>query len=112
MGTSHLKSVYPYLVVLLETLSDLNLRKQLLRQPKVLACISEITYNILKENVTLSDKEKQKLKKYKRELCSLASKISARKKEKLLTGQRGGGLLKVLLAIGIPALISLLSTQK
>lgn len=108
---AHLKSVYPYMIVLVETLNDLELRKKLLNKPTVLTCISEITYNILKKNIKLKESEKNKLRKYKKDLYILANKQGDNKKQKILSGQRGTGLLSLLLSIGIPALISVLANK-
>lgn len=63
---AHLKPVYPYLVVLFETLEDVVLRKRLLNKAQVLRCLSEIAHNILKNNIELSSKDLKKLKKYKK----------------------------------------------
>ncbi len=109
---AHLKSVYPYLVVLSESLSDPTLRNKILNKPKVLSCISEIVLNILKKNIVLSEKERKRLKKYKTDLYKLGGqKGNTKAKQKILSGQRGTGLLQAILAIGIPALIYLLTSK-
>jgi hypothetical protein len=52
------------------------------------ACV----YNILVGNVPISDRDKKKLKKYKKQLCILASRKSSRKYKKSVLQQRGGFL--------------------
>lgn len=108
---AYLKSTYPYLIVLSETLTDSQLRKKLLNKPKVLNCISELTYNLLKGNIQLTEQEKKKLQKFRKELCKLATKGNIKTKQKLLSGQKGRGILSTLLTIGLPVLFSLLSSK-
>ena len=103
---AHFKSTYPYLLVLLDCVNDPVLRNKILKNPKVVQCISELAYNILKENVKVSTREKKQLQKHRKNLYKLATK--GRNKLTLLKGPRGAGLLTTLLTIGIPVLASLI----
>jgi hypothetical protein len=111
MSTRKLSRAYPYLLVL----SDLDknertLKKCILEKDFVLAAISEIVYNLLKENVELTGSEKRKLLQEAKSLLKLASKTHAvGAKYRLLTGQSGAGVLSTILTIGIPILSKLLN---
>jgi hypothetical protein len=66
--------------------------------------INECVINTLNGNITLSPKEKLKLKKYKYSLRKLLKNKSIHKKKKILIQE--GGFLQILL----PSAISLIST--
>ena len=54
-------------------------------------CLCECALNVLQGNVKLQNKEKNHLKKYKRQLRDLSNKkIALRTKRKLLLKQKGG----------------------
>lgn len=101
------KSSFPYLIILLENLRNKDLRTKLLRRPDVILALSELTLNILKENIPLTKKDKNSLNRYREELLCLVRKKQA-PKYRILTGQKGAGLLSSLLTVGLPILTSLL----
>ena len=105
------RKAFPYIVVLHESNRDQKLRKNLLHSKKVLNCLSELIYNILAQNVVLTEGDKKKLKKYKSELIKLARKGGNNQKYTILTGQKGRGIVSTVLSIGLPILASLLAVQ-
>lgn len=112
MASPTVRDSYPYLVVLGETIKDLELRKQLLRYKKVLDSLSELTLNLLEQNILLTEAEKKKLKKFRKELLQLSKKYNHQRKYQILTGQQGSGLLTTILSIGLPVLASMLFNKK
>lgn len=107
----HIKKAYPYLVVLSETKNP-QLKRLLLKNPIVLKVISELVLNLLKENIELSQKQKEQLKTYATHLIKLTHKREQAKKIKILSGQTGEGILSTLLSIGLPVLASMLFSNK
>ena len=75
----------------------------------IINTLCECSLNILGGNVPLSQKQKQKLKKYKRNLRQLADKKLSLKRKKSLLQTKGGGLLGVLLGGILPPIVSLLT---
>lgn len=101
MGRSVKKTHLPFLKLL--TIKGLcpKLRKVLLQQKGLVTSCCECSLNILNGNITLTEIEKKRLKKYKHLLRQLASKrIGTKKKERLLI-QKGSGFLPLLI---LPAL--------
>ncbi len=98
---------YPYLIVLYESPRDRILWKRLLKRQQLLLAISELVLNLIRENISISLKDKKRLQKYKKELIHLVSKNS-KKKYHVLTGQKGRGLLTTVLTLALPALSKLL----
>jgi len=113
MASNFVKESLPYMVVLFETLEDKELRKRLLLQkPEIIPALSELVLNLIQENVDLSQKDRRKLKRYKKELIHLVQKGQHKQKYRLLSGQKGAGLLGTVLSIGLPILSSLLFSRK
>lgn len=102
------KQTYPFMIVLHKTLRNKALRKYLLKDKKILNALSELTLNILKQNIGVSSKDKKKLVKFSKQLSLLVKRGREREKQKILNSQRGGQLLSTLLSIGLPVLTSLL----
>ena len=76
-------------------------------QRKQINCISEICSNFLKKRLTLNKNTIKKASKYKKELRKIALKATPLKRKiKVLTSNRGAGLLGLLL----PAAVSLISS--
>ena len=101
MGRSVKKNHLPFLKVLAIKRLCPKLRKLLLQQKGLVTSCSECCLNILNGNITLTETEKNRLKKYKHLLRQLASKRIAVKKKQHLLIQKGSGFLPLLL---IPAL--------
>jgi len=99
---------YPYLIVLAETINTPEIRHYLLQNEQIIKALSELTLNILKQNFSISKKDKQKLQAFRKQLIQLASKGSSKQKHRLLTGKKGGQLLSTILSIGLPILANLL----
>lgn len=106
------KESYPYLIVLCDSANNIPLRKLILQNKKVIDALSEVALNLVKGNIPLSNPDKRKLKKYKKELIQLIQKQNRRTKYNILTGQRGSGLLSGLLSVALPVLSSLLASTK
>ena len=79
---------------------------------KLIPLINEICHNLLNQNVNISKKQKNKLRRHKNLLkCSANKKISNAKKIKKI-GQQGKGLfLPLLFSIVTPLLTSLLNKK-
>lgn len=76
---------------------------------ELLKCVCEISYNILKKNVSVSSHQKRKLTKYKNVIKIMSDrKCKVGRKRKILK-QFGRGFLPVLFSIIAPILGSLLS---
>ena len=83
---------------LLQRIKNRKLRKAILvhSDSDLICSICECAWNILRGNVSLTPKEKSKLRKYKKHLRTLASKkVSTVRKRKVL---QTGGFLSALLA--------------
>lgn len=107
-----MKNALPYLIVLYETIKDVNLRKKLLLKNKfILPALRELCVNLLKENIILHPVSKKKLRKFRKELPILAKRGSNNSKTKILLNQKGksAALLSTLLSIGIPLITKLIS---
>lgn len=97
---------------LLETLSsirDPKKRREFLRvfEINLQRAIREISYNLLKGNITLTDEEKKKLKRYKSMLRLLADGKTKRTRFRKLVSQTGRGFLPAL----IPLIVSAISAM-
>jgi len=71
-----------------------QLLKYLSHNPKVYLALKEIAANLIKGNIDIHPKHKSKLRKHKKDICSLANqkyKILAKKRKKLVV-QNGGWL--------------------
>jgi hypothetical protein len=91
-------------IEVLQALNNPTQRKQLLGKPsrQLISFIRNICFNLLDNKIPVTNKDKQKLKKFKNTICALADKKrKCVKKEILLSG----GFIGVL----TPVLISLLS---
>ena len=89
--SKRLKAHAPYLHVLVN--GTAKQREGILRgaDKELVYCLCECALNVLQGNVKLQNKEKNHLKKYKRQLRDLSNKkISLRTKRKLLLKQKGG----------------------
>ena len=75
----------------------------------LLKCICEMSYNILKQNVHVSKKEKNRLFKYKNVLKVMCNKKCQKNKKKKILKQVGRGFLPVLFSVISPIIQSLLS---
>lgn len=105
------KKSFPYLIVLNENCKNKEIRNNILKSKKVLCAITEIVYNILKGNIDLTKKNKRLLRNYKKELLLIARKGRNIQKNKILSDQRGAGILSTILSVGIPIIASLLSRK-
>jgi hypothetical protein len=109
MASKCVREAYPLLLVLSQSIKNKKLRKELLKNRKVLDSLRELTVNVLHETVPISQSARRKLLQFKKELVLLAEKDRYRKKYTVLKGsQRGGALLSTLLGVGIPILADLL----
>ena len=63
----------------------------------IINALCECSLKVLRGDVSLSKKQKQKLKKYKRNLRQLTDKKLSLKRKKSLLQSKGGGLLGVVL---------------
>lgn len=84
-------------------LTDQNISNDLLK------CVCEMSYNILKKNVSVSNSQKRRLSKYKNVLKILSDKKSKVSKKRRMLKQVGRGFLPVLFSIIAPIVQSLLS---
>ena len=85
-----------------------NNRKHLLRgcNREQIYAICECSENVLRGRVKLGRQQKERLKRHKRTLVTLADPhIRWRQKKDIL--QRGSGVLTTLLSVAIPALVGL-----
>ena len=70
---------------------------------QMLKLVAEICYNILKQNVEVTQEQKNKLKRYKSSIKLLsAHKVGQRSKRKILKKLTGKGLLPLLFSIVAP----------
>ena len=70
---------------------------------QMLKLVAEICYNILKQNVDVTEEQKNKLKRYKNSIKLLsAHKVGRHSKRKILKKLTGKGLLPLLLSIVAP----------
>lgn len=83
----------------------------MLKEKKVLNTLSELALNILKQNIAISPKERKKLLKFSKELLLLVKRGREKRKQKALTGQKGGQVLSALLKLGLPILASILFSK-
>lgn len=83
-------------------------KKQLLRKSpnSLIKCVCECVLNLLKGNVPITRRQKNKLTPYKRTLRRLSDKKVPLFKKRTLLVQKGEGFLSVL----IPAAVSVLSS--
>ena len=74
--------------------------------------ICECSDNILRGQVPLTTRQKQRLKKHVTVLKNLAdSSVGWKKKQKYLSTQEGGSIIGTILGVALPALISYLSSK-
>lgn len=74
---------------------------------KLIEAICEITLNLCKGNLKCTDKERKKLKKYRKNLYKLASAKRSRKKytkERRILQQQGGAFLPLIIPAALAAL--------
>lgn len=81
--------------------------KQFSKDPKLYKALREVAKNIKAQNIKLTNNQKQKLRKEKKVILSLAQKGNKSGKRKNLVIQSGHGLL---LPIAIPLVASLIET--
>src|SRR5688572_8829638 len=86
-----------------------NTRRALLNEKEVLHCVCECVLNTLNGVVPLSEKRKNNLSAYKKELRLLANKTISKNKKKRIIVQKGGAFLPMLLTPAISLLSTLLS---
>lgn len=67
-------------------------------------CVCECIYNVLKGNIPVEKKEKQKLKKFKNILRKLVLKGKNKSRKRIII-QKGGGFLPIILGSVLTALI-------
>jgi hypothetical protein len=111
MASKCIEYSYPYLLVLAETIDNPQIRRHLLKNKQVLKALTELTWNILKQNFEIQKKDKIKLKQFHRGLIYLATGRSWKQKEQLFSGHRGGQLLSTILGVGLPILANLLFSR-
>ena len=71
-------------------------------------CISEIFKNFLRKNITTNVSILKKLKKYREQISSVARKSTPlHLKKKVLTSQKGAGLLNILLPVAASVISSI-----
>jgi len=74
--------------------------------------ICECSDNILRGKITISPRQKLRLKKHVDTLKNLAdTSINWKKKQKYLKSQKGGAILSTILGVALPALISYLASK-
>ena len=74
--------------------------------------ICECSDNILRGEIPITPRQKQRLKKHVNTLKNLAdSSINWKKKQTYLKSQEGGAILSTVLGIALPALISYLASK-
>jgi len=72
--------------------------------------IQEIIVNIVEGNIPLSPRDKNRLKRYKKEILTLyESNLSKKRKESIIFPQVGGGPIALLLPLAISTITSLLT---
>lgn len=87
-------------------------RKQLLKRATKsnIRCLCEICLNVLRGNVPLDTRSKNKLKKHRKNIETFAKKsVSLKKKKNLLVNQRGG-FAGLLASLALPILTSIVSS--
>jgi|SRR5277367_122446 len=87
---------------------DKKIQYALLQSPGLIKALSEIAYNLLRGNVTLSKTQKRKLQKHKTLLRSLACKQNTCTHKRKIIQRGGGAFLPLLLAPVISLLTSAL----
>jgi len=72
----------------------------------LIKCICECSHNLLRGNISVSSKQKSKLKRHKKALRDIAKKkVRLKRKRKII---QTGGFLAPLLSAVVPAIMSLL----
>ena len=99
-------SSLPYLIVLHN--NNKILSNSILLNKTVIKSLTEIVYNLLRNNFNLSKSQKSKLKKYKKYLYLIAKKNQLREKKKVFGNQVGRGSLSIILSVTLPAIITTL----
>lgn len=98
------------LLIILQALCHLNKEQRVavLRRAdtSLIRCICECALNILQGNIPVKLSQKNKLKRYKKVLRTLATPKKSINKKKNLIVQKGGGFLPLLLAPILGTLIS------
>ena len=102
--SKNLRFGYPSLLLLHKTKVDKGLRKVLFQDKRILKVLEEISHNLCLGHIRLSKAEKDKLKRYKKQLQLLSDKGKTDQKYKVLTSKVGGAALTSLLPIVLTAL--------
>lgn len=101
---------------------DKILRKQLWQKSETFSILSDLCYNLSRENLELNPAQRERLLRFKKELRIFLDKKKSRKKRlrALLLSkssnnkksyQKGGALLGTLLSVGLPFLASLVGDR-
>ena len=90
--------------------SKVKLRKAILTNADkdLVEAICHLVFNLLKGNIHLSEKEKQKLSNYRKTLRNLVKKSSFKEKKKILVQK--GGFLEYLIPAAIGGISSIISS--
>lgn len=93
--------------------SKIRARKVLLKKANNsdLKVLSECALNVCSGNVPCSHLQRNRFKRYKKELLALCSKCCPLKKRKKILIKQAGGFIGPLLSVAIPALASILIDQ-
>ena len=111
MSKKPLIEIHKDFILFLTSLSPQQRKKLIsILKKKQIDSISEIFANFLKSNLTQNAKIIQKLKKYRREIQSVARKRTPiQQKRQILNSKRGGFILSALLPIATSVISSLLT---
>jgi hypothetical protein len=94
---------------ILKVLSQGRYNKDILKNAdkKLISALCEIVYNVLENNINISESDLTKLSKYKKYLRKLVQRNSIKEKRKILVQK--GGFLQIILPAVISGIASIVS---